>query len=57
MNKDFRLILEEAARVEASMPVTAAAHQVNITEAAKGAEEDVSVVVRTMEQLSGVAER
>jgi 3-hydroxyisobutyrate dehydrogenase-like beta-hydroxyacid dehydrogenase len=57
MNKDFRLILEEAARVEASMPATAAAQQVNITEAAKGAEEDVSVVVRTMERLSGVAER
>jgi 3-hydroxyisobutyrate dehydrogenase-like beta-hydroxyacid dehydrogenase len=57
MNKDFRLILEEAARVEASMPATAAAHQVNITEAAKGAEEDVSVVVRTMEQLSGVGQR
>ena len=51
MNKDFKLILEEAASVEAPMPATAAAQQVNIMEAAKGAEEDFSAVVRTMELL------
>jgi 3-hydroxyisobutyrate dehydrogenase-like beta-hydroxyacid dehydrogenase len=55
MNKDFRLILEEAAAVQAPMPATAAAQQVNISEAAKGAEVDFSAVVRTMEQLTGVA--
>jgi 3-hydroxyisobutyrate dehydrogenase-like beta-hydroxyacid dehydrogenase len=52
MNKDFKLILEEAASVEAPMPATAAAQQVNIMEAAKGAEEDFSAVVRTMELLA-----
>jgi 3-hydroxyisobutyrate dehydrogenase-like beta-hydroxyacid dehydrogenase len=55
MNKDFRLILEEAASVQVPMPATAAAQQVNISETAKGAEVDFSAVVRTMEQLTGVA--
>jgi 3-hydroxyisobutyrate dehydrogenase-like beta-hydroxyacid dehydrogenase len=55
MNKDFRLILEEAATVHAPMPATAAAQQVNMIEAAKGAEEDFSAVVRTMELLDRVA--
>jgi 3-hydroxyisobutyrate dehydrogenase-like beta-hydroxyacid dehydrogenase len=49
MNKDFRLILEEAAAVQAPMPATAAAQQVNMVEAAKGSEEDFSAVVRSME--------
>jgi 3-hydroxyisobutyrate dehydrogenase-like beta-hydroxyacid dehydrogenase len=55
MNKDFRLILEEAAAVQAPMPAVAAAQQINISEAAKGAEEDFSAVVRTMELLGGIA--
>jgi 3-hydroxyisobutyrate dehydrogenase-like beta-hydroxyacid dehydrogenase len=56
MNKDFRLILEEAATVHAPMPVTSAAQQVNTIETAKGVEEDFSAVVRTMELLDGVRE-
>jgi 3-hydroxyisobutyrate dehydrogenase-like beta-hydroxyacid dehydrogenase len=55
MNKDFRLILETAAAVQAPMPATAAAQQVNVSEAAKGNEEDFSAVVRTMELLAGIA--
>jgi 3-hydroxyisobutyrate dehydrogenase-like beta-hydroxyacid dehydrogenase len=51
MNKDFRLILEEAAAVQAPMPATAAAQQVNMIEAAKGSEEDFSAVMRSMEFL------
>lgn len=57
MNKDFRLILEEAADVQSPMPVTAAAQQVNVIETAKGVEEDFSAVVRTMEILGGIAGR
>jgi 3-hydroxyisobutyrate dehydrogenase-like beta-hydroxyacid dehydrogenase len=55
MNKDFRLILETAAALQAPMPATAAAQQVNVIEAAKGNEEDFSAVVRTMELLGGIA--
>ena len=54
MNKDFRLILEEAATLQAPMPVTAAAQQINMSEAAQGVEEDFSAVVRTMELLGAV---
>jgi len=56
MNKDFRLILEEAARVQSPMPATAASQQVNMIEAAKGAEEDFSAVMRTMELLDGASQ-
>lgn len=52
MNKDFRLILEKAAEIEVSMPVTAAAFEINAAESANGREEDFSAVIRTMEQLA-----
>jgi 3-hydroxyisobutyrate dehydrogenase-like beta-hydroxyacid dehydrogenase len=52
MNKDFRLILEKAAEVQASMPATASAFSINAAEAANGTEEDFSAVIRIMEQLA-----
>lgn len=52
MNKDFRLILEKAAEVHASMPVTASAFQMNTVACASGEEQDFSTVIRTMEQLA-----
>src|SRR4029434_7790812 len=52
MNKDFRLILETAARIQVPMPVTAAAFQINTAEAANSTEEDFSAVIRGMENLA-----
>jgi 3-hydroxyisobutyrate dehydrogenase-like beta-hydroxyacid dehydrogenase len=52
MNKDFRLILETAARMQVPMPVTAAAFQINTAEAANSIEEDFSAVIRGMENLA-----
>ncbi len=52
MNKDFRLILEAAARMEVPLPVTAAAFQINAIEAASNNEEDFSAVIRGMENLA-----
>lgn len=52
MNKDFRLILETAARIQVPMPVTAAAFQINTAEAANSTEEDFSAVIRLTENLT-----
>ena len=52
MNKDFRLILETAARIQVPMPVTAAAFQINTAEAANSIEEDFSAVIRLAENLA-----
>jgi 3-hydroxyisobutyrate dehydrogenase len=52
MNKDFRLILEAAARMQVPLPVTAAAFQINAIEAASNNEEDFSAVIRGMENLA-----
>lgn len=52
MNKDFRLILEKAAEVQAPMPVTASAFEINTIESSTGTDEDFSAVIRTMEQLA-----
>jgi 3-hydroxyisobutyrate dehydrogenase-like beta-hydroxyacid dehydrogenase len=54
MNKDFRLILETAARIQVPMPVTAAAFQINTAEAADYSDEDFSAVIRRMENLAGL---
>lgn len=54
MNKDFHLILERAAQALVPMPATAAAYQVNLSEAAAAPEEDFSAVIRTMEQLAAL---
>jgi 3-hydroxyisobutyrate dehydrogenase len=51
MNKDFRLILETAARIQVPMPATAAAFQIN-TAAADSTEEDFSAVIRLAENLA-----
>jgi 3-hydroxyisobutyrate dehydrogenase-like beta-hydroxyacid dehydrogenase len=56
MRKDFGLVLVAAARSGLSMPATKAAAAINAAEAASGAEEDFSAVVRRMEQNAG-AER
>ena len=52
MNKDFRLILEAAARMQVPMPATAAAFQINTAEAADSTEEDFSAVIRLAENLA-----
>lgn len=54
MNKDFRLILEKAAEVQALMPITSSAFEINTIESSAGADEDFSAVIRTMEQLAEV---
>jgi 3-hydroxyisobutyrate dehydrogenase-like beta-hydroxyacid dehydrogenase len=54
MNKDFRLIVDGAARLQVPMPATAAAFQINLVESAHVLEEDFSAVMRTMEELSAL---
>jgi 3-hydroxyisobutyrate dehydrogenase-like beta-hydroxyacid dehydrogenase len=54
MTKDFRLILEKAHEVGASMPATAAAQQINNVASMVGPEEDFSAVIRTMERMAGL---
>ncbi len=49
MQKDFALILNEAARLKRRMPATEAASAINAAEAASGLEEDFSAVIRRME--------
>jgi 3-hydroxyisobutyrate dehydrogenase-like beta-hydroxyacid dehydrogenase len=55
MNKDFQLILKEAAREHINMPTTEAAFRVNSDELARDDEEDFSAVVRRMEEVAGIA--
>jgi 3-hydroxyisobutyrate dehydrogenase-like beta-hydroxyacid dehydrogenase len=50
MQKDFALVLGEAARLKLWMPATEAAAAINAAEAASGREEDFSAVIRLMEQ-------
>jgi 3-hydroxyisobutyrate dehydrogenase-like beta-hydroxyacid dehydrogenase len=54
MRKDFGLILNAAGRLHLAMPATEAAAIVNDTEAARGGEEDFSIVIRRMEEQAGV---
>lgn len=56
MEKDFRLILNQAAECAVPMPTTAVAQQLCAAERATGVEEDYSAVVRLMEALSGRVE-
>jgi 3-hydroxyisobutyrate dehydrogenase-like beta-hydroxyacid dehydrogenase len=53
MNKDFHLIMEQAAALRVPMPATAAAYQMNLARASKHPNEDYSGVVVQMEELSG----
>ena len=55
MNKDFQLILNEAAQEHINMPATEAAFRVNSTELAQNGEADFSAVVRQMEEVAGMA--
>jgi len=59
MNKDFQLILKEAAKADVPMPATEAAFSVNSEElageeTAGGDEKDFSTVMRRMEEAAGV---
>ncbi len=55
MNKDFQLILKEAAQEHINMPATEAAFRVNSDELEHHDEEDFSAVLRRMEEVAGVA--
>ncbi len=52
MNKDFQLILKEAAQERVPMPVTEAAFRVNSDELAHSDDEDFSAVLRRMEEVA-----
>src|ERR1700746_269901 len=54
MNKNFQLILKEAAHGHISMPVTEAAFRVNSDEMVHANEEDFSAVLRRMEEVAGI---
>jgi 3-hydroxyisobutyrate dehydrogenase-like beta-hydroxyacid dehydrogenase len=58
MDKDYRLIRDMADELSVAMPATAAARHVFaaecVREAARGCQEDVSAVIRAMEQKGGV---
>jgi len=53
MNKDFELILRAAAKGHVRMPATEAAFYVNSEELAGAQEEDLSAVLRRMEEAPG----
>ena len=55
MNKDFSLILELAAGVDAAMPATSAAFQINSEAMAADADQDFSVVMKIMEHRTAKA--
>jgi 3-hydroxyisobutyrate dehydrogenase-like beta-hydroxyacid dehydrogenase len=55
MWKDFGNLLRLAQQRAVPMPTTAAAQQASAIEQAKGIEEDFSAVIRTMEELAGLA--
>ena len=53
--KDFRLMLEEGARVGAPLPLTSVAHQLCMATSSAGhGGEDLSAVITTLEYLAGV---
>ena len=54
MHKDFNLILNEAYEQSISMPATAAAQQMYSAALAKGMDEDISAIVKFMEELAGL---
>ena len=55
MNKDFSLILQLAAGVDAVMPATSAAFQINSEAMAADADQDFSVVMKIMEHRTAKA--
>jgi 3-hydroxyisobutyrate dehydrogenase-like beta-hydroxyacid dehydrogenase len=54
MFKDFGLIMKQAEALAVPMPATAAAHQMYAAAMAKGMEDDYSVVIKFMEELTGL---
>jgi 3-hydroxyisobutyrate dehydrogenase-like beta-hydroxyacid dehydrogenase len=56
MNKDFYLIMEQAAALQVAMPATAAAYQMNVARTAKQLDEDYSGVIVQMRDLSASRE-
>ncbi len=54
MRKDFSLILHLAAELSVTMPATAAAEQMYTAALAKEHNEDYSVILQFMEDLSGI---
>lgn len=53
--KDFRLMLEEGARVSAPLPLTSVAHQLCMATSSAGhGSEDLSAVITTLEYLAGL---
>jgi 3-hydroxyisobutyrate dehydrogenase-like beta-hydroxyacid dehydrogenase len=55
MNKDFRLIMDQAAALHVPMPSAAAAFQMNLAHAARHPNEDYSSVIAQMEELADIA--
>jgi 3-hydroxyisobutyrate dehydrogenase-like beta-hydroxyacid dehydrogenase len=60
MFKDYRLILNTAADLSATMPITAVSQQLcavaHAGQAVTGVDEDFSSVIRTMEELARVSD-
>ena len=54
MRKDFSLIMRLAAELSVAMPATAAAEQMYAAALAQGHDEDFSVMIQFMEEMSGV---
>ncbi len=54
MRKDFSLIMREAAELSVSMPATAVAEQMYAAALARGDDEDFSVILQFMRNLSGM---
>ena len=53
--KDFRLMLEEGARLGVPLPLTSVAHQLCMATSAAGhGDEDLSAVITTLEYLAGI---
>jgi 3-hydroxyisobutyrate dehydrogenase-like beta-hydroxyacid dehydrogenase len=51
------LVLGQAAEVSVPMPATAVAHQMYTAAMAKGMDEDFSIVIKFMQELSGLTLR
>ena len=54
MHKDLGLIIDEAAKVSAPLPMTAAAHQMFTAALPSDGAEDASAIIQFMEQLAGL---
>ena len=55
MHKDFSLVLSQAYDVSVSMPATAAAQHMYTAAMAKGMDEDFSIMIQFMEELTGLS--